>query len=81
MMNHIQAANNIRTYFLKEYGYNGSAFKTDINILTNNKKTTVPENRDRIEILTEATSHKAILHATGGGHLTSDDKFRSAQIS
>ena len=42
MMQQIQAANSLRTYFLKENGYNGSAFNAEIYILTKKKKTTVP---------------------------------------
>ena len=81
IIKHIQAANNLSTYFLKEHGYNGSTFKAEINILTKKKKTTVPETREIIEILASATSHGAIFHVTGGGNLTSDNMFRAAQMT
>ena len=80
-MQKIQAAKNLCTYFLKEHGYNGSIFKAEVNILTKKNKTTVPETRERIKLLSAATSHGAIFHATGGGHITSDDMFRVEQIT
>ena len=46
MMQNIQAANNLRTYFLREHGYNGSVIKADITILIKKNKTTVPETHD-----------------------------------
>ena len=81
MMHNIKSANKLSTYFLNEHGYNGSAFKAEINIVTKKKKTTVPENSDRIGLIAAATSHKDILHATGVGHLTSDDMFQASQIT
>ena len=63
IIKHIQAANNLSTYFLKEHGYNGSSFKAEINILTKKKNTTVPETCERIELLASATSHGDIFHA------------------
>ena len=48
MMQNIQAENNLRTYFLREHGYNGSFIKADINILIKKKKKTVPETHDII---------------------------------
>ena len=78
MMHNIKSANKLSTYFLNEHGYNGSTFKAEINILTKKKKKTVPETREIIEILASATSHGAIFHVTGGGHLTSDNMFQAA---
>ena len=56
-MQNIQDAHNLSTQFLKEHDYNGSAFKDEINIITNKNKTTVPETCDRIELLAAGTSH------------------------
>ena len=64
-----------------ENSYSVSAFKAEINILTKKKKTTVPETRKTIELLTAATSHRHIFHAKGGVHLTSEDVFRAAKIT
>ena len=47
----------------------------------NKKKTTVPGTREKIELLAAANSNGDILHATGGGHITSDDIFRAEQIT
>ena len=49
--------------------------------MTNKKKTTVPETRERIELNAAATNHGANFHATAGGHITSDSMFRAAQIT
>ena len=54
-------------------------FKAKINITTNKKNTTVPENLNRIELFPAATSHRYIFHATRGGNITSDDMFQVAQ--
>ena len=57
MMQNIQDAHNLSTYFLKEHDYNGRSFKDEIHIITNKNKTTVPETYDRIELLAAGTSH------------------------
>ena len=80
-MQHIQAANNLITYFLKEYGYNGREFEAEINILTKKKKTTVSENHGIFEVLVAGTIHAAIFHVTGGGHFTSEKMFLVAKIT
>ena len=36
---------------------------------------------DRLELLTNASTHGAKLFATGGGHATSDDFFKSVKIT
>ena len=48
MMHNIKSANNIRTYFINEHGYNGSAFKAEINIVTKKKKKKFPDTRDEL---------------------------------
>ncbi len=81
VMKRIQEQNDQCTFFLTRNGYDGSVLACTLN----EKKVTAPVTRpniqQRIEILAKARTHRALFHASGGGHITHDDFFKSMQIS
>jgi selenophosphate synthase len=77
-MVHIQESNDVSTHFLLHHGYDGNAFNDRIKKISKTS-VTVRHSAERIEKIQQATTHDNLFHATGGGHLTDDDIFLSAQ--
>jgi hypothetical protein len=74
----IQCTNDLSTYFLKEHGFNSDVFKVAIKKVRK-QTVTVRHSQERINAISQATSHGTLFHATGGGHLTDDDVFLGLQ--
>ena len=75
MMRQIQSTNDLSTLFLTTAGFDGSAFKVQIQKKKEPKKMTVRHSQERIDAIAKATTHGQHFHVTGGDHLTSDDIF------
>ena len=78
----IQDLNDRAVAGLNARGWNGSAFAGKIKerraVLT--RPISQPNTRARQEDIAAATSTGARYHATGGGHITSDDMFKSIEV-
>ena len=80
MMVEIQEANNLTVCFLDVRGYEGDLFKIKIKEVKFHTLVTVPNSKERTEALSKATGHGQKFMVTGGGHLTSDDIFKSFEV-
>ena len=74
----IQSTNDLSTYFLKEHGFNSDVFKASIKKVQK-QSVTVRNSQERIDAISQATTHGNLFHATGGGHLTDKDVFLALQ--
>ena len=63
-------------------GWNGSALRGEIKEtkVHLNRPITKPQTRECQELIAMATRAGACYHATGGGHITSDDVFKSLEV-
>jgi len=75
MMRHMQSTNDLSTLFLTTAGFNGSAFKVQIAKKKEQKQITVRHSQERIDIISNQSTHGGLFHHTGGLHLTCDDMF------
>ena len=77
----VQDANNLAVYTLTGAGYCGDTIKANLKETTKKEPITELNSQARIEILAKASTHGAKFTATGGFHITSDDMFKSLEIS
>jgi hypothetical protein len=75
-----QSCNDIATHALSMSGYNGNVLKGMIIPIKATEVITVPHTQERIDLLAQAKKHGQIFTATGGGHLTSNDMFKSIEL-
>ena len=54
--------------------------QANVNKAAEKKNVTLPHTLERQELLSNAKGHGAVFPATGGGHLTSDDFFKSMEV-
>ena len=76
----IQEANDLAVYLLNARGYPGDRLKAKINEAKFKRPVTAPHSKERIELLSSAATHGSKFLATGGGHVTSDDFFKSLEV-
>ncbi len=81
VMKGLKEQNDQCTFFLTLNGYDGSALACKLNKNKVTAPITCPNTQQRIEILARARTCGALFHATGGGHITHDDFFKSMEIS
>ena len=82
LMLEIQEANNVSTYALDRLGFDASYLTAKINEATeDNAPVTVANTKERVEALARAKTHGQKFKATGGGHVTSDDFFKSIELA
>lgn len=78
----IQLSNDIATEALTQVGYNGHLLKaTIVPVEKDNIPLTEPHSRERLELLSKASTAGKKWHAMQGGHLTTDDFFRAARLN
>ncbi|KAL7465783.1 hypothetical protein ACHAXS_012907, partial [Conticribra weissflogii] len=80
VMLHIQSQNDMCTYFLTQRGFDGDQLKAKLNKKKNKRAVTKAHSIERQELLSKAKTHGALFCATGGGHITSDDFFKSMEM-
>ena len=74
----IQSTNDLSTFFLKEHGFNSDVLKASIKKVKK-QSVTVRHSQERIDEISQATTHGNLFHATEGGHSTDEDVFLALQ--
>ena len=77
----VQDANDLAVYNLTVAGYCGDILKAKLKETTTKEPITERNSQARIELLAKASTHGAKFTATGCFHITSDDMFKSLEIS
>ncbi|KAL7548008.1 hypothetical protein ACHAWF_016321 [Thalassiosira exigua] len=72
--------NHISVQILDCAGYQVDLLKATIKEVSKPKHVMVPHSKECIVLLAKAKTHSAKFTATGGGHLTSDDYFKSMEV-
>ena len=80
-MMEVQDANDLAVYNLTGSGYCGDILKAKLKETTTKEPIAELNSQSRIELLAKASTHCAKFTATGGFHITSDDMFKSLDIS
>ncbi|KAL7546421.1 hypothetical protein ACHAWF_015054 [Thalassiosira exigua] len=80
LMRVMQEGNRLAVQILNRLGYIGDLLEGTISEVIKPKHVTEPHSKERITLLAKAKTHSAKFTATGGGHLTSDDYFKSMEI-
>ncbi len=80
VMKRIQEQNDQYTFFLTHSGYDGSILSCTLNKKKVTAPITCPNSQERIEILAKARMHSALFHATGGGHITHNERASKCQV-
>ena len=73
-------ANAARTFTLSMQSYRGDLISARFTEETLIRPITEAQSLERLELLANASTHGAKLFATGGGHATSYDLFKSVEI-
>ena len=77
----VQDANDLAVYTLTGAGYCGEILKAKLKETTTKEPITELNSQAMTEILEKASTHGAKFTANGGFHITSDDMFKSLEIS
>ncbi len=81
-MTEMQQANTMACDLLTACGFHGNFLKAELKKKkeVNKSLVTVPNWKERVEVLAKASTHGAIFAVMGGEHITSDDTFKEAEM-
>ena len=80
MMHCIQDANDMCTAWLETAGYNSEPLWAKLKMKPVAQPVFEPHSQERIKAMVKASTHGGLFCATGGGHLTCDDMFKSFEV-
>lgn len=76
----IAKENDLACKLLNVQGFDGHNLRVHLKSTNLNRELTVPHSKEMIELLSTATTHGQKFLVTGGGHATSDDCFKAAEL-
>ena len=76
----VQSANLIACNLLQQHGYSADVLRVTINATKTEEPITARNSAARVALLAKSKTHGAKFTATGGGHITSADFFKSMEV-